>query len=298
VLARERPPPFIYRDVSTAASPASAQAAASVDIERFGSADVLVPSVRRRIASPRSSWRGSGARWSTNFAANGAAPGHAADRSRPSLRRRRRREERQLVRIEGEHRFLASREQVWRALHDSRVLTKTLPGLHTLEATGKHTYAITASAGVGSIKGLYGGTFSLTDRREPASCTVRASAQGSTGSFEAVARMRLAPGPNGGAALRYEADANVTGALAGVGQRLIGAAAQRTTRQFLDALDREITRPQAEASEPGRTLQAAAAPAPAPSGDPLRLVATGAPAGFALALIAVAVGRRTAAPRR
>jgi uncharacterized protein len=45
--------------------------------------------------------------------------------------------------------------------------------------------------------------------------------------------------------MHYEADAKVIGALAGVGQRLIGAAAKKTTKEFLEALDREITQPEA-----------------------------------------------------
>ena len=57
--------------------------------------------------------------------------------------------------------------------------------------------------------------------------------------------MRLADGDNGHAVMTYEADANVTGPLAGVGQRLMGAAARRTTEQFLEALDRYIEAPEA-----------------------------------------------------
>jgi carbon monoxide dehydrogenase subunit G len=154
------------------------------------------------------------------------------------------------MRIEGEHAFSASRAQVWAALNDPGALARTLPGAQRLDATGADEYALTVSVGVGAVRGTYEGTFSLTDKREREGCTVRASASGGPGSVQTVARMTLADA-DGGALLRYEADATVTGALAGVGQRLVAAAARRTTHDFFEALDRELA-PAAAAAKPPR----------------------------------------------
>lgn len=225
------------------------------------------------------------------------------------------------MKFEGEHSFQATREQVWEAVQNPQVLARTLPGARRLEETGSDEYAITVAAGVGSVKAVYDGIFSLTDKQEPESCTVRASARGSAGSVDTTARMRLDDGQNGGAQMHYEADAKVTGALAGVGQRLIGAAAKKTTRQFLEALDRELTQP--EASQDGAEKEAesaderqrdatteadggkaggGAAPVVTPSGAPTtarapghdwRLVAGGVLSGYLLALIGIAYGRWT-----
>ncbi len=105
------------------------------------------------------------------------------------------------------------------------------------------------------MKGTYEGTFALTDKRERESCTVTATASGRPGSVTAVASMRLADDGQG-ARMSYEADANVTGPLAGVGQRLMGAAARRTTEQFLSALDERIVSgaPAPEAAVPGAAV--------------------------------------------
>ena len=195
------------------------------------------------------------------------------------------------MKIEGEHEFTASRAQVWDALQDPDMLAGALPGVKRLEPTGPDAYAITVSVGVGAVKGVYDGTFALADKQEREACTVRASASGGPGSLEAVARMRLRDGTDGGASLSYEAEANVSGPLAGVGQRLVAGAARRTTREFLEALDRQITQPQA-AVEPARAQPPAAAAATR-GWDP-KVVALSALGGFLLALIGVAVGRRTA----
>jgi uncharacterized protein len=195
------------------------------------------------------------------------------------------------VKITGEHEFRASREQVWDALQDPVVLAGTLPGARRLEPTGPDEYAITVDVGVGSVKGTYEGTFALTDKVEREACTVRASASGRPGSVTTEARMSLS-GEGQGSRMTYEADATVTGPLAGVGQRLTAAAARRTTEQFLAALDERIVSgaPEPVAVEPG----AAIVPAAPRGGTDPKVVAASALGGFALALIGVAVGRWTA----
>jgi carbon monoxide dehydrogenase subunit G len=195
------------------------------------------------------------------------------------------------MKLSGEHDFRASRAQIWDALNDPEILAATLPGARRLEPTGPDEYALTVDVGVGSVRGTYEGTFALGDKREHESCTVTATASGRPGSVTAVASMRLSD-DGGGARMSYDADANVTGPLAGVGQRLMGAAARRTTEQFLSALDERIVSgaPAAAAAEPGAAVVPAAQAAPANA----KIIVASALGGFALALIGVAVGRWTA----
>jgi carbon monoxide dehydrogenase subunit G len=203
------------------------------------------------------------------------------------------------MKITGEHAFVSSREQVWAALEDPQVLANAMPGVKKLDVTGPDEYAITVSVGVGSVKGTYDGTLRITDKEAPEACSVRANASGGPGSVEAVAQMRMRDGDEGGARLTYEADANVTGPLAGVGQRLIGSAAKRTTREFLEGLDRQIQSPEApteaegQQAVPAERRSFAPAPTTARGTDPV-VIALSVLAGFLLALIGVGVGRWTA----
>jgi uncharacterized protein len=197
------------------------------------------------------------------------------------------------VKITGEHDFAAGREEIWSGLHDPQVLAATMPGAQRLEPTGPNEYAITVSVGVGSVKGTYDGVFAVTDEAEGEACTVRATASGRPGTVETVAQMRLTEGGSG-VRMVYEADATVTGPLAGVGQRLMAAAARRTTEQFLSALDAHLVAPPAAeeaaaAAEPSHEIERAR-----PTGTDTRVIITSALAGFVLALIGVAVGRWTA----
>jgi uncharacterized protein len=199
------------------------------------------------------------------------------------------------MRIEGEHEFSASRERVWEALNDPRTLARAVPGAQRLDPVGPDAYALTVSVGVGAVRGTYEGTFALADKQEPESCVVRASASGGAGSVETVARMSLRDADGGGAVMRYDADATVTGALAGVGQRLVAAAARRSTREFLEALDREIAAASAapEAAAAPAAPAARAAPRPRAGADPV-VIALSALGGCLIALAGVAVGRWSA----
>jgi carbon monoxide dehydrogenase subunit G len=194
------------------------------------------------------------------------------------------------VRIEGSHRFGASPQDVWRALQDPEILAETLPGVSHLEVAGPDRYDLTASMGVGAVRGSYDGTFSVEDKREPESCTIRGAARGAAGSVRVDARIRL-EGRDGDTALSYDADAAVSGALAGVGQRMITAVARKTTEEFLDAVEHALVSPR----EPAAAAQAEGAPAREPVTKALRPFAAGVAVGFALALAGVAVGRWTAA---
>lgn len=63
-----------------------------------------------------------------------------------------------LMKISGDNIIHAPVERAWDALLDPAVLVRTIPGCERLAATGEHTYDMTVTAGVASIKGTYSGT--------------------------------------------------------------------------------------------------------------------------------------------
>jgi uncharacterized protein len=193
------------------------------------------------------------------------------------------------MRIAGEHRFDVGPDLLWDALHDPRTLAAAVPGVRRLEPTGDGEYAMVVDVGVGSVRGTYEGTFSIADDAPPDRCTVTARARGGPGSVETVARLRLAQDGEDGARLAYEADADVTGPLAGVGQRLVAGAARRTTERFFDALEQEIQAPRHEAPSAEPIAEPILRVGPTP-----RVIFASALAGAAAALAGVAVGRWTA----
>jgi carbon monoxide dehydrogenase subunit G len=201
------------------------------------------------------------------------------------------------VRVEGRHTFAKERAEIWSALQDPGTLAATLPGVKRLELTGSDRYELSASVGVGSVKGLFEGTFAVEDKRELESCVLRGSARGPSGSASVEARVRLSDADAGSTQLDYSADANVTGPIAGVGQRMIASASKRMARQFFEAVDAyqpQEARPDVASDEgKGAVFQRPSAPA----SDQKQFV-RGVLVGFSLALAGVLVGRWSVSGRR
>lgn len=128
----------------------------------------------------------------------------------------------------------------WDAFHDPGVLTRTIPGLQSLEETGKDAYKATIKAGVASIKGTYTGNVALTEHVEHESFLLKASGQGGPGTISTDVRVRLAPAADGGTDIAWAADASVGGAIGGVGQRMLQGVARKMATQFFGAIDADI----------------------------------------------------------
>ncbi|WP_165367395.1 SRPBCC family protein, partial [Phytoactinopolyspora endophytica] len=142
----------------------------------------------------------------------------------------------------------APRERVWSALNDPAVLVRTIPGCLRLEETAADTYAMTVTAGVGTVKGTYAGQVQLGDQQEPASFVLRASGSGAPGTVSADVRVVLHENGDGVTRLDYDADAIVGGMIGGVGQRMLTGVANKTAGEFFAAVD-DVLAGHARASE-------------------------------------------------
>jgi uncharacterized protein len=199
------------------------------------------------------------------------------------------------MKIEGQYSFSKGREEVWKALQDPRTLAATLPGVRRLEVVGPDRYALLAHVGVGSVKGLFEGTFGVEEKKDFESCVLRGTARGASGSADVEAAVRLSDRDGGGTVLDYNANASVTGPIAGVGQRMIAAASRRMAIQFFGAVDGFDGAAASVVSEAGTTPgQVFERPEIQPDS---RSFYRGVIVGFALALAGVAVGRWSARAR-
>jgi carbon monoxide dehydrogenase subunit G len=167
------------------------------------------------------------------------------------------------LKIQGEHRFGAPRQQVWQALLDPEVLARTVPGSQGLERTGDNEFSGELKIKVGPVQGAFQGKVALHDLVPPKSYTLKLDGRGAAGFVDGVGAIELEDDPAGGTLLRYDVDAQVGGRIAGVGQRLLDSSAKVITRQALEALDAQV---QARSSVAGGSgLEAPSAAPPPPS---------------------------------
>lgn len=143
--------------------------------------------------------------------------------------------------VDGEYTFDAPRETVWEHLQDPEVLAKAMPGAKRLVRTGEGSYEGVLRVGIGPVTAAeWKLTVRLDDLVPPESYTMHVDSKGPLGFTRGDARVELLEEGDAATRMRYRADLQVGGKVAGVGQRLVEQVAKLMTRQGLEALSREM----------------------------------------------------------
>ena len=143
--------------------------------------------------------------------------------------------------ITGEVRLSAPRAVAWEALLDPAALKAAIPGCEALVATGDDAYDITIKVGIAAIKGTYNGSVRVADRSEPDSYRLLVAGHGKPGSVQGDALMTLSD-DGGGTLVRYHGDVRAQGAIARLGNRLLGSTAKLMIGQFFKGMEAELKR--------------------------------------------------------
>ena len=144
------------------------------------------------------------------------------------------------MKIEGNHEIHAPREVVYSALIDPQILRRCIPGCESLDKTADNTYVATMKVGIGPVKGTFKGYVRLEDMRPPEYYRLIVDGKGGPGFVKGTGDFDLQE-RDGGTAIAYKGEMQVGGVIAGVGQRMIEAAAKMLASQFFKALESEIT---------------------------------------------------------
>jgi len=142
------------------------------------------------------------------------------------------------MQIESTQELHAPRERVYACLIDPEILRRCIPGCESLALIGERTYAATLKAGVGSIKGTFKGTVRLEDMRPPEHYRIVVEGKGIVGFAKGSANFDLLV-QDGSTLINYSGELQVGGTIAGVGQRMIQAAAKLMAGRFFTALEVE-----------------------------------------------------------
>jgi carbon monoxide dehydrogenase subunit G len=163
------------------------------------------------------------------------------------------------MKLQGDYLFEASVAEVWKALFDPVVLAAVMPGCEKLELVDGQ-YVGDLNIKVGPVQGKFSGKVDLKDIVEPTSYTMIIDGRGAPGFVKATAAVTLeAEGEN--TRIHYDADAQVGGKIASVGQRLLEASSRAIAKQSLDGLNENIKIREAAAKQSREA--SAATPAPA-----------------------------------
>jgi carbon monoxide dehydrogenase subunit G len=144
------------------------------------------------------------------------------------------------MKLEGTYQIHAARERVFNALIDPEVLQRCIPGCETLTKIGDDQYEATMKAGVGSVKGTFKGNVHLQELRPPDHYQLVVGGKGGPGFVKGMADFNLEEA-DASTMIKYAGELQVGGIIAGVGQRMIEAAAKMMAGRFFAALERELS---------------------------------------------------------
>lgn len=140
------------------------------------------------------------------------------------------------MKLSGKHEFSAPADEVYRRLLDPDLLRRCMPGCERLEQIGDGRFELVFSVPIPAIKGEYSGTVTVLEPNPPESFRMKIEATGKGGFLNADARMRIEP--NGDrATVNYDADTQIGGPTASVGQRVLSGISRQQVAQMMRCLD-------------------------------------------------------------
>jgi len=132
----------------------------------------------------------------------------------------------------GEYILPLDRAAVYAALNDAEVLKRCIPGCEQLEKLSDTEFAAVARIEVGPVKARFKGKVRLEDLDPPQGYRIVGEGEGGVAGFaKGNARVTLAEVPTG-TRLSYQAEAQVGGKLAQLGQRLLAGSAKKIADKF------------------------------------------------------------------
>ena len=141
--------------------------------------------------------------------------------------------------ISGSYTFDAPPDRVWALLMDTAVLSSCIPGCDKFEPAGDDRYTVTLTVGLAAITGTYTGTVQLADMVPPTSYRLIVEGQGRPGSVKGTSVITLRA-EGGTTSVDVTADVHTAGAIARVGQRLIGSVAKMMMDRFFACLQSKL----------------------------------------------------------
>jgi uncharacterized protein len=141
--------------------------------------------------------------------------------------------------ISGSYTFNAPPDRVWALLMDPQILSSCIPGCDKFEAAGEDRYNVTLTVGLAAITGTYNGTVVLAEKLPYQSYRLVVEGQGRPGFVKGSSAVVLRP-EGTATAVDVSASVQTGGAIARVGQRLIGGVAKMMLDRFFACLQSKL----------------------------------------------------------
>ena len=141
------------------------------------------------------------------------------------------------MKVEGEHTFNGTQQQVWDLFRDTEVMSAALPGTKKMELIEENTYEAVMFVRVGPVAGEFSGQLVISNEDFPQSYTMTVEGRGKPGFMKGVGDVTLIDLEGNQTLMKYEGEVQIGGKLAAVGQRLVDTVAKSIIGQAFEVLD-------------------------------------------------------------
>lgn len=145
--------------------------------------------------------------------------------------------------LTGSHVFEADQDTVWKLLMDPDAIAKAIPGVKELiPVEGEEmTWRAAAKVGFAALSGHYAGVIKMSEVEAPTQYRLTVNGEGQQSVIGGTALIKLTFNPEKNETLvSWDAHANISGKIASLGQRLIGAGANVMSKQFFHELAKQL----------------------------------------------------------
>ncbi|MBX9587792.1 MAG: carbon monoxide dehydrogenase subunit G [Hyphomonadaceae bacterium] len=134
----------------------------------------------------------------------------------------------------GTRHIAASRQKVWKALNDPKILKQCIPGCESLEMQSPTDMTARIKVQIGPVRATFGGKVKLTELDPPNGYRIVGEGSGGVAGYaKGGATVQLAD-EGSGTAMTYEVRADVGGKLAQLGARLIDSTSKKLADEFFE----------------------------------------------------------------
>lgn len=149
------------------------------------------------------------------------------------------------MKVNGTYKLNASSEVVWNMIMDPSVLEKITPGIKKLEPKGNDSFNAISEVRIGPVRGTFEGDLSVKNKIEKESCLLVVDQKSKSGNVIAEIGMQFIPKDENSTEIQYTGEAKMSGMLARMGQRIMSGVVSTLSKQFFQALEKELEEQQA-----------------------------------------------------
>ena len=143
------------------------------------------------------------------------------------------------MRVEGEKRFEAPRDTVWRVLNSPESMAKTMPGVESFDIQDERhwTANVKIPLGLGGLRMKI--NFEKLEEREPDFARLSAKGQGVGAIMNMQTSFELAEA-DGGTNMKWAADVSIAGPVGSMGQRVLQPIVNQQVGNVLRSLEQQV----------------------------------------------------------